>query len=269
MLRKLLKYDILEMSKLFGPLYLCSFVVGIVSSFMYRISLDGISALGMIMFFMSFNAAWILSIVFPIIRFKNSMLGREGYLTNVLPVKTSDNIISKTLSAVFWQVLSGAFLLVVFIIHNFINYGNIEMIETLISVLKTPFLIFNTNLSTAVEIIIYTLLMILVAFVAMTGLNLMVFTSIAIGHFANTKKVLKSTGVFIGIYVVSQIINYELLRLYMKFEKFVECNWLDPKASEYGLPLIVLLSLFVLYLGYSIVYLIITNYFMTKKLNIE
>ena len=115
MLGKLIKYEFKATSKfilmIFGLLLALStmmsvslafnlddIIAGISQEFQVGGLILGVVAFLIIMLFVVLNVAAICGMFFyAISRFKRNLLGDEGYLMHTLPVKTRDNILSKSI----------------------------------------------------------------------------------------------------------------------------------------------------------------------------
>lgn len=102
---KLMKYELRSMLRTFLPLWGAILVVALLNRFTLQIDslrnfLDGVPAiLLMVLYVITIFAIAIVAMVFMIQRFYNGMLKDEGYLMFTLPVKTSQLIWGKCLSA--------------------------------------------------------------------------------------------------------------------------------------------------------------------------
>jgi len=103
---KLMKYEMRSMLRTFLPLWGAILVVALLNRFTLKIDnlttmLHGIPAtLLIILYVLGIMAIAIVALVFMIQRFYNGLLKDEGYLMFTLPVKTSQLIWAKCLSAV-------------------------------------------------------------------------------------------------------------------------------------------------------------------------
>lgn len=112
MLRKLLKFEIQSMSRVFLPMYLAI----IFFSFLGGVSMSGIDTFmhgpgvfsGFMMVIVTglFIALFVITILMCVKRFSKNLLGDEGYLMMTLPVKTSAIIHSKWIGAFVWVILT-------------------------------------------------------------------------------------------------------------------------------------------------------------------
>ena len=116
MLGKLFKYEFRATGRIFLPSYAALLVMSIVTRLFYGNGgvfvggannnselLAGIATLIMIMLF---TAVWVVTLAVTLRRFWTNLLGREGYLTNVLPVHPWEHMLSKLVTASVWNILS-------------------------------------------------------------------------------------------------------------------------------------------------------------------
>ncbi len=107
MLGKLLKYDFRSVGRSMLPVYLASVALSTVCAMMARLKLDEnkvFSAL-LILLVALMTASFMGTVVLLAKRFKDGLLGNEGYLSFALPVSTSAHIASKLLNALIWAAL--------------------------------------------------------------------------------------------------------------------------------------------------------------------
>ena len=88
MLRKLMKYDFLAMSKVLFPIYIAMFVMTTIFSLMVKFNFDNGLAFGLCT---ALYVAAIFASIFgtmrcAIVRFNSGLLNDEGYLSFSLPV---------------------------------------------------------------------------------------------------------------------------------------------------------------------------------------
>ena len=116
MLGKLFKYEFRATGRIFLPSYAALLVMSVVTRLFYGNGgvfvsgaskndelLAGIATLVMIMLF---TAVWVVTLAVTLRRFWTNLLGREGYLTNVLPVHPWEHMLSKLVTASVWNILS-------------------------------------------------------------------------------------------------------------------------------------------------------------------
>ena len=112
MLSKLLKYEFRATGRTFLPMYAILLVMSAVAHLAYSGALERPNAIGWLqvvitlIMVMLFTAVWVITLAVIIRRFWRNLLGREGYLMNVLPVSPAQHIGAKLLTAAVWTILS-------------------------------------------------------------------------------------------------------------------------------------------------------------------
>ncbi len=269
MLGKLLKYEFINAAKImvlfYAALILLSAIFSVSVSFgadlneetnsdlyvSYELTYGvfGITAgLSFIFLYFMIIAVAVATVIYSISRFKNTVLGPEGYLTHTLPVKTRDIILSKTINAVVWQIFSGiavfAALLLIFAVLG-INLGEV-LWEILRHALEAP-----------KAIIIFVEFLVFIP-VAAVGSFLQIFASMAIGFSSNRHRVIKSVGVYILFCWAMSFVTTFLLTFDQLFAEF---------TPERGIGLLFIVIL--LYALLAVCFYFITHHFLSKKLNLQ
>ena len=116
MLRKLFKYEFKATSRVFLPMYGIFLVLMVLARFFYlgqNEALFGNSILSGLSVFLvtliviaAFTAVWVVTLVLTIRRFWQNLLGREGYLSHVLPVESWEHVLTKLVTGVVWTICS-------------------------------------------------------------------------------------------------------------------------------------------------------------------
>ena len=126
MLGKLLKYEVKSVSRTYLPIYVLVILMAVVNMILSVVSPSSfetpkvISAMGygMVLF-----GIYLVTFFVSVMRFKTNLLGDEGYLMFTLPVSRNQLIMTKTISAVIFSIISVAVgLLSVFIL---LPYGEL------------------------------------------------------------------------------------------------------------------------------------------------
>ena len=278
MLGKLIKYEFKATSRfmlmIFGLLLALSVMVsgslvfnfdeiiaGISQEFHTGSLILGVVAFIIIMLFVVLNVAAVCGMFFyAISRFKNNLLGDEGYLMHTLPVKTRDNILSKAIVSVVWTVVSfivvglAYFILIIGISEtaifkdlayaiSHINWGDAAVID----IIKEKIVVF-----------IEFGLVILTAIIAM---YFQIYASMSIGFSANTHRIARSIGIYIIIEFLKGIVNVLFKGPLYLLNIDVVSTITNQHLSMFGAVLMNLIYAAVLYF--------ITHYFLNKKLNLQ
>ena len=113
MLGKLLKYEMKGTGRTLVPFYGLMLLLAVITRIFNGINIHKFSTLGEIAmgivafaYGLTMASVMMLTAFLVIQRFYRTVYGDEGYLTHTLPVKSRDIIISKTVSAFLWIVLS-------------------------------------------------------------------------------------------------------------------------------------------------------------------
>ncbi|MDP4132948.1 MAG: hypothetical protein Q8882_02940 [Bacillota bacterium] len=269
MLGKLLKYEFKASGRILLPIYLAVFIMGILSSLFMKVPAGGLenlnvlrflSVLFMVLYIVLIMVAVILSCFIAILRFKKNLFDCEGYLMNTLPVKSSENIVSKLIVAVVYQILGMVVAMISGILSYLIYFGTKGIdFKQIINSFKMVFQeLQGLTWVYSVEVVVLGIL----CFIAV---NLMIYAAISIGHSANARKVLKSVGAYIGLYFISQIINYTLVKIFFAIFK----NMLHDLESSNLIAIPYLTGIIILEALYCVGYFVLTDYFLKKKLNLQ
>jgi len=208
------------------------------------------AVLSFLLFYFMIIVVGVSTVIYSINRFKNTVLGPEGYLTHTLPVKTRDIIISKTINAIIWQTFSAiAVIISIFIIVvSFLAlYGSALVFADIVAF---------PSMELTEWIMVLEVLVLL--FLSSVSLYLQIFASMSVGFSSNRHRILKSVGIYILFSWVAMFINTILFSFDMEFVD-------DTKGTTISLLFIyILLSAL-----YCVAYYFITHHFLSKKLNLQ
>ena len=193
-------------------------------------------------------ACYLMTSVFVVYDFYKTMAGRHGYLTHTLPVKTSTLVWSKTLIAVMWQVVVNVIISLSFLL---IFTGHFSM-EDVRGVFRFFVRSLDINLTTHT---IYTVInMIMESF----HRPLLFFACIAIGQQWKEHRIIGAILAYMGISIASQIIN-TIAIVATGFGQLLD----DYPVNGY------LIYTFIFGLVTTVGFFLITDYLLSKKLNLE
>lgn len=269
MLRKLMKYEFKATGRILIPLYGALLLFALINRFLFRGNLDesiskafgsfGTLANFITVFAYGCTMAAVFVVTFFIIvqRFYKNILGDEGYLMNTLPIKPYINIVNKILVSVIWTIIS-CFVAFLSLLILFVNFNDItSILPELIPSLKKVYNYYGS----APYLLFFEFC--LTALVQLTKSITMIYAAMSIGHLFNKSKILFSIVAFIGLNIISNSINSIFL--------YIGTQGNFPQISSNRV--IVLGGFLSVYmfvqLIYFIIYFFITNYILTKKLNLE
>lgn len=259
MLSKLLKYEFKSTGRTFLPIYGALLVTSFLTrlfvfnkdfsnSFFLRLFQVVISSL----FGFLLMAVCILTLVVSLQRFYKNLLGEEGYLSMTLPVRPWQHILCKSLTSLVWYIFSGIAAILAFVILAYEKGMLGDFFKAIATLIRRGSL--NAQILTACgEFFLFAALGIL-------AFTMMLYASMALGQLNANKRLLTSFGAFLALNFLVQILMGVLGNLAVQ--------WVFPMSSRWALNVALLLSI-VVELFFLAGFFAITNYILSRKLNLE
>lgn len=256
MLGKLMKYEIKATARIFLPLYLALIALAVINHFMSfnAASLSLSQGITMTIYIIILFGMFVVSFIVMIQRFYKNLLSEEGYLMFTLPAKPWKHIVSKLIVSSMWTILS-----------SFIAILSILIIALQLVSVSDIFLGMGQAWTLAYEELgnsLYHLTVQIIAgiIIGIASGTLMIYSSISMGHLSNNHKMLVSIGSFLGIYTLSQIVAT------LVFWSLLS----NPNSAQLTqVPHGIIWGAIALSAVFAVVYFIITNLILSKKLNLE
>lgn len=288
MLGKLIKYEIKATSRTFLPLYGAVIILALVNKlFMalegakgganYLNQLSGSSlalqrlseipaTLAMTTYVIIIIALFVLTFIVMIQRFYKNLLGDEGYLMFTLPVAPWKNIVNKLLVSMMWTVLTG----IVTALSIFIVAVNAEFLREFPRAMEEMFYFFKVELQ--MNAVVFFTQIAVTMFIGLVVGILQVYAAISIGQLVNSHKLLASFGAYIGINIVMQTVTSLIMAALTMFGLN---DWMNVStyntmiSSMAGLMdwMIVITNL--ISLAFGVLFYVLTQRILTKRLNLE
>ena len=264
MLRKLFKYDFRCMARSFIPLMVAYLAVSGIFRVMMMIDGQDVS-LPLTLFFIISTILYITlnyavglyAFIGNIQRYSKNLFSDEGYLMLTLPVKPWHHIVSKLISAFVWFAITFGVQLVSVIII----VGNIDLVKNIGKFLKENGIDILKALSEHPAVVISVIAMIFTGFIYMM---LMFYFAITLGKVATNTK--KNGGVVIATILII-IANIFLFVYSVVFSETLVEKFNITSAS--GTITFVCSYYSVLLLIGSAIYFAVTNFLISRKLNLE
>jgi hypothetical protein len=269
MLGKLLKYEFKATGHFLGLMYLVVLIVATISGALGRsgmeetIGNDTVCFIFMMIYVTLIIALIIITLILIIERFYKNLLQGEGYLMHTLPVPTWMHVASKTISAIVWEIL-GTAVLILSVLLFFTASGTWNYIQDL----------FNTESWREIwtflaQYRLAAILFVICVFIQLTRIALMFYASMSIGASATRHKIFFSILSFVVIMIALNVISV-VANLGMVADLTISGDELLTDQSMSNLAMCGILGKQILTdLIYSVVFFLITNYFLKKKLNLE
>lgn len=266
MLSKLLKYEIKATARIFLPLYVVLLAYAVIHKVISLLSPSRMQApqvISMFIYVMLIVAIFVVTFVVMIQRFYKNLLSDEGYLMFTLPTNPWKHIVSKLLVSVMWTVAS---VIAAYTSVSIVVFEKIYTLENL-KVFQKGIADFYDYFGLSTPLMIVEIL--LAGIISLTTSVLLIYASIAVGQLFSKHRILASLGAFIVINTVSQIlitIAYAIPSYsWFRAETF-PVN--DFRTAEPFFHLFIWLS--IVFFGLlSAGYFFLTNYILSKRLNLE
>ena len=263
MLGKLLKYEIPAVGRQLAPMYLAwlaaSILLGITigrfdnSSFFIVIPV--------LVYFGVTVAVFVMAVVLIIQRYYNSLFGDEAYFNQVLPVSAGAHILSKTLTALVWTVLTSLAAIISILAGSMAGVWAGEPISVNWADIWNAF---STDFKFAQAILSMIEFLVACIFSGVKSI-LAVYAAITIGQIFRKHVVLASIGAYIGLLVFESTVGNIFITILglsgqqAELESFV--SGATGMQIMFGVAILASLAL-------STVYFFICRYFMENKLNL-
>ena len=275
MLGKLVKHEFKETYKLFGIVYAAFLLLTLVSRFSVNIPFDNILTEFLSIFL---NVVYVISIfglsfavmIIAMIRFNNKMFKDEAYLTHTIPVKTWQHIASKVFTYSVWVIIS-AVMMVVSIVLYFIGTDEFDKIMKVIDEI--------IGVIGDYPVTIVTIVLVAVVCIFQVVANILAFTSaLSLGQIFRKHKIAGAVFFYFVLNSVMSTATSYLMYLFPNYlEKMETFEREIEKANTTSEIMNMLCSTMNIMFAYSlvivilmiVVYFFITNYMLSKKLELE
>lgn len=269
MLAKLLKYDFKAMFKIFLPLWGVLLVVSGINRLFTGAGLDAEQGLGLVnslmvlLYVLLIMAVMVVTTVIIIARFYQGLLKDEGYLMFTIPVKPWQLLASKLISAMVISIISGVVALAsVAIIAYFPEMGQV-LAE-----------LWKMGMKNVPNFLPLVILLVVSLFVGIICSVSQVYASMALGHLAGSHRVGFAVLAFIVLSVIWSTVGsvigmfgYPDLTSTM-----ISINEIEVSVDVAGISNVLLTATvwgLVLDVVRCVVHLGITNYILSRRLNLE
>ena len=206
-----------------------------------------------------------------ILRFRKNLFTDEGYLMHTLPASAAEHIFTKLTVSTVWQIIDGL-LIGLSVFTMFVNKDFFRYFGEFWNDMWSSFsYIFGVPAGVGIPVFLIT------ALVDVITSTLIIYMCIAIGHSFNDHKVLASIGIYMGYKFVTNILSSIVVAL-TGLGTFGNMNvnniFFGVGVYNSGLNEA---TYFWLNIGFSVIFslvlgigaFVLTNHFMTKRLNLE
>ncbi len=275
MLSKLLKYELKATARWFLPMYAGVFALALINRLLLLFQpylnhnmllsrfyelINGLTILGYILVIF---ATFALTFFIMLHRFYKNLLGDEGYLMFTLPVSSSQLVISKLITSCLWTIAT----IVVTLSSIFILLVN----EDLFSILNWFFKEITRVIMTyeGIQATLICIELIVLMLCSLIQGILMMYTALALGGTRSGHKILYSFGFYMLINFAMQVITSIVIFVggMILDNDFIAA--VSSNIPPYVIIHFLMLSSIIIAIIFSVVEFIVTNYVLSKKLNLE
>ena len=275
MMKKLLKYDLKSLSRVFLPVWILAPVMAIFlgmglneaikdSGTYIAYDFNILIVLSGIVFAAVMMAMLVMTILFVIQRFWNGLLKDEGYLMFTLPVTTRELIISKAIAAEIVSIISIVAGMAALVILSGMSLSPIEVLSV-----RFWFLWQNNLLLTNAQIAVTVILSILGVMCGLLQTIYKVYAAMALGQLMEAHRVIGSVIAYVGISIVNSSVMAAVADAFNFVMKMLGIEWDLVYMTGFRGQIISLVLMIVVSLIWTVVYHIVTEYVLEKKLNLE
>jgi len=275
MMKKLLKYDLKSLSRVFLPVWILAPVMAIFlgmglneaikdSETYIAYDFNILLVLSGIVFVAVMMVMLVMTILFVIQRFWNGLLKDEGYLMFTLPVTTRELIISKAIAAEIVSIISIVAGMAAIVILSGMSLSPVDFLSV-----RFWFLWQNNVLLTNAQIAVTVTLSILGVMCGLLQTIYKVYTAMALGQLMEAHRVIGSVIAYVGISIVNSSVMAAVADIFNMVMKMLGIQWDLVYMTGFRGQIISLVLMSVVSLIWVVVYHIVTEYVLEKKLNLE
>lgn len=264
MLSKLMKYEFKSTGRTFLPLYGALLASALMTrlltwgnnvsvlnnAFLYNL----VFGLVVVLFVAMLVATFVVTLIVVLQRFSKNLLGEEGYLSMTLPVKPWQHILSKSIVAVCWYFASWVASIVSFVVLMW----NRHIVRDILRAITFFFTEIHWDWQSVLTVSELLLLAVVSIFCAVQ----LMYASLSLGQLSRRSRKLASFGYFLALSLVSEFIVGLVSRIFAGMMP----NHFLGSFSGVQILLWFLISLTALF---AAAYFFISNYMLSRKLNLE
>lgn len=272
MLGKLLKHEFKAISNIMILINACTLLLSVIGCLTFASPLwemdneyiPFIAICSVMVYYIAIIAISFASLIYLMRRFYTNLYTDEGYLMHTLPVTPRQLILSKGIAAFCWFLITSlmiCFSIFIILISAMLKFADPDELRSILAefpeVLQEMFGMGSAE---------YILTMLIALLVGSISSILMIYASISVGQLFAKHKVLSAVGCYVLFYMITQVVTMIAMAPY--YVKLYTPSYMNeemmPDYMRYTFIVTILISLIS-----AVVYYIITEYVMTKKLNLE
>ena len=269
MVRKLFKHEIFYYLRSLLPVYIVLGGIALAGRLIACFEADTVSysilrGSSIVALVIAIVATLCLTYVFIITRYYKNMFTGEGYLTLTLPVTATNHLFVKIVTAVLIYMASGLFCVLsvcLFAAGKWLN-----------EILQGAAKIWNYGVEmVGSHLVFYVLEWIPIILIVITSEILLIYMCISLGQLFNKNRILAAVGVYFVLYIIGQIISTIISIIFSVSTMTRIDKWFEIIASWKAETVFHVVSgvAFVWFLLIGCIYFGVSQFVLTKKLNLE
>jgi hypothetical protein len=266
MLSKLFKYEIKATARTFLPIYIVFLAYSIIYNIISHLSPSQWKApevISLIIYIMMFVGMMVMTLIVMIQRFYKNLLADEGYLMFTLPTKPWKHITSKLIVSIIWTAASSIVALISICIIAFNRLQSEFNIDSVIDSINKFFSEFGMST------IPFFFEVLLLCLIGLASNVLIIYASIAIGHLVNKHRVISSLGAFIALSAATQILM-TVIGVILDKSPLPAIGFRHGEIFTTNPVFHLVFWCIIIFFGLiSAGYFILTNYILSRHLNLE
>ncbi len=269
MVGKLIKHEFIGYSKIMLPIQIVVLGIAFLLRFVQFFETDSVAY--DIVFVSAVIAMVISNIVllvsawfYSIKRFYGNLFTNEGYLSFTLPVTPAQHIISKLIVSVSFFLLS--------LVTSLLSVCVATVGEVLVELIKAATFLAGKYFDfLGGHGILYIVELIVGAIVLIGSSTLLFYACIAIGQMAKKNRIFAAFGAYFVYYLITQVIGTVFVIIISTCYEYIPFDMIENFTVEHPFATVHIFILFfvVFYALLGLLYFVVTNLVIKKKLNLE
>ncbi len=212
MLGKLFKYEFSATGRIFLPMYGVLLVMSLIARIFYTSNIHSrtseiANALMTMVMVMLFTAVWVVTLVIIVRRFWTNLLGREGYLMNVLPVNPWEHVFAKMVTSGVWIIAGTVVSVVAFLVMllGLPELADIDLREIFDDF--NEFIAYLKDKNMAGQTVLVIVQGVLLTIVSSFQFTLTAYAAMCVGQLANSHRTMASIGAYFGLNIAQSLVT--------------------------------------------------------------
>ncbi len=275
MLRKLIGYEFRATRRIYLPAFLAIAVLSLLNGVLFATVWNAdtfFAPAGVIftLYIFALFAVWVMALVYTITRFNNNLLKDEGYLMFTLPARPSQLIWSKAIVSVIWVVLTGILCLIslAVIMTPAMLASTDDMIMWSAVFSRVPLMLSKLWEEFGVSVITLPIEALVGVIAGLFGFCMKIYACLAIGNLFQRHRTAWAFGAYVLFGVIVQVVAVLAANI---AGWMIPSGWMSffmsaPQTVTVNVMLLLMVAVSAVQI---VIYFVITNYILSRRLNLQ